>query len=407
MPQATNVSRASTATTAATPSLMTPGMVRLFAFVCGVIVANIYYAQPIVALIAPQLDLSVRTASLIVSLTQIGYAVGLFLLVPLGDILENRRLILSTLGVTTIALVAAATASHPSVFLAASLLIGLSSVSVQMLIPLAAHLAPQATRGRVVGSVMSGLSLGILLARPASSLVADHFGWRAVFWVAAAMMAGIAFIIARTIPQNRPTGGLRYGALIASLVHLMRVTPVLRERSFFQACMFGAFTLFWTAVPIELARHHGFSQSQIALFALVGAIGVIAGPFGGRAADAGHTTLGTRVALCVAAIVLLQGLLPWGNGVVALGATAVILDFCMQFNMVLGQRAIYSLAPEHRSRLNALYMTSIFIGGATGSAIASPLYAHGGWQWVAAAGCIFPLIAAVKALVKRPMGQGV
>ncbi|MDB5817173.1 MAG: transporter [Rhizobacter sp.] len=404
----TPASPTSASPSAATPSasLMTPGMVRLFAFVCGVIVANIYYAQPIVALIAPQLGLSLPAASLIVSLTQVGYAVGLFLLVPLGDILENRRLVLSTLGVTVVALVAAATASRPSIFLAAAVLIGLSSVSVQMLIPLAAHLSPEATRGRVVGSVMSGLSLGILLARPASSVVADHFGWRAVFWIAAVSMAGVAVIVARTIPRHEPKGGIRYGALIASLVHLMRSTPVLRERSFFQACMFGAFSLFWTAVPIELARSHGFSQSQIALFALVGAIGVIAGPFGGRAADAGHTTLGTRLALCLAAVALLQGMLPWGAGIVALGITAVVLDFCMQFNMVLGQRAIYSLAPEHRSRLNALYMTSIFIGGATGSAIASPLYSHGGWPWVAAAGGIFPLIAAVKALLRRPMGQG-
>jgi predicted MFS family arabinose efflux permease len=267
-----------------------------------------------------------------------------------------------------------------------------------MLIPLAAHLTPEASRGRVVGGVMAGLLLGILLSRPLASLVADHFGWRAVFFMAAALMVGIAAIVALTLPRFQPTGNLRYGALLWSLVELMRDTPVLRERAFYQACMFATFSLFWTAVPIELAQNHGFSQSQIALFALVGAVGVIAGPLGGRLADAGHSRLATGIALSVACASWLTGLLPWPTSVIALVITAVALDGCVQANMVVGQRAIYTLSAENRSRLNALYMTSIFLGAAVGSAIASALYVHGGWRWVACVGSAFPLAALVRSL---------
>src|SRR6195952_5972420 len=163
---------------------MTPAMVTLFAFCCGAIVANLYYAQPIIGLIAPDIGLSSTLASFIVSLTQIGYALGLFFLVPLGDLLENRRLMIITTAVAILSLLSAAFAQTPNLFLLASLLVGFSSVAVQILIPLAAHLAPEETRGRVVGSIMGGLLLGILLARPASSLIADHFGWRAVFGTA-------------------------------------------------------------------------------------------------------------------------------------------------------------------------------------------------------------------------------
>lgn len=384
---------------------MTPGLMRVFAFCCGVIVANIYYAQPIVELIAPELGLSVAAASLIVSLTQIGYATGLFLLVPLGDILENRRLILAMVVLTAVALLAAATAQQAPVFLAASLLIGLSSVCVQMLVPLAASLAPAESRGRVVGNVMSGLIFGILLSRPAASLVADHLGWRSVFGGAALLMVVVAGVVFRAVPRHVPSGGLRYGRLLRSLLAVFAASPVLRERSFYQGCMFAAFSLFWTAVPIELARHHGLSQTQIALFALVGAAGVFSGPLGGRLADAGHTRTATRIALAVAALAWLPGLSDAGSSIVALGITAFVLDFCVQLNMVLGQRTIYALAPESRGRVTALYMTSLFVGGATGSAIASGLYAADGWHRVALVGAAFPFVAALVAIFFR-RGRG-
>jgi len=372
---------------------MTKGLAMLFAFCCGAIVANIYYAQPIIGLIAPDIGLSSTLASFIVSLTQIGYALGLFFLVPLGDLLENRRLMIVTTVVAIASLASAAFAQTPNVFLLASLLVGFSSVAVQILIPLAAHLAPEESRGRVVGSIMGGLLLGILLARPASSLIADHFGWRAVFAVAAVLMLLISVVLATTIPKHQPAHNASYGQLLKSLWTLLRKQPVLRQRAFYQACMFATFSLFWTAVPLELARNHGLSQSQIAIFALVGAIGAIAAPIAGRLADAGHTQVASRFAMLFAALSFLPSLVQPSYAVIGMAVTGIVLDFCVQMNMVLGQRSVYALDAKSRSRLNALYMTSIFIGGAAGSVIASALYDHGGWTWIVIAGSAFPLLA--------------
>ncbi|MEQ4340819.1 MFS transporter [Pseudomonas syringae] len=380
---------------------MTPAMVMLFAFCCGAIVANIYYAQPIIELIAPDIGLSSTAASLIVSLTQIGYALGLFFLVPLGDLLENRRLMLVTTVVAILSLLGAAFAEQPNMFLLVSLLVGFSSVSVQMLIPLAAHLAPEESRGRVVGGIMGGLLLGILLARPIASLVADHFGWRAVFGSAAVVMIGISVVLATTMPKRLPDHRASYGQLLFSLWTLLRTQPVLRQRAFYQACMFATFSLFWTAVPLELSRNHGLSQTQIALFALIGAIGAIAAPISGRLADAGYTRIASLGALLFGALSFLPGLVHPAYSVIGLAITGVVLDFCVQTSMVLGQRTVYALDAASRSRLNALYMTSIFIGGAIGSAVASPLFDHGGWTWVLIAGTALPLIALLALLRDR------
>ncbi|WLH86603.1 MFS transporter [Pseudomonas sp. FP2338] len=379
-------------------STMTRGMVMLFAFCCGAIVANIYYAQPIIELIAPDIGLTPALASLIVSLTQIGYALGLFFLVPLGDLLENRKLMIITNLVAIASLLGAAFAEQPNVFLLVSLLIGFSSVSVQILIPLAAHLAPAESRGRVVGSIMGGLLLGILLARPVSSLVADHFGWRAMFMAAAAVMVFISAVLMLTIPKRQPDHSASYGQLLGSLGTLLRKQPVLRQRAFYQGCMFAAFSLFWTAAPLELARNHGLSQSEIALFALVGALGAIAAPIAGRLADAGHTHRASLLAMVFAALSFLPALVHPLYSVIGLAVTGVVLDFCVQMNMVLGQRAVYALDANSRSRLNALYMTSIFIGGAFGSAIASSVYEHGGWLGVMLVGSAFPLVALLRFL---------
>ncbi len=192
-------------------------------------------------------------------------------------------------------------------FLAYALLIGFSSVSVQMLIPLAAHLTPEHQRGRVVGNIMGGLLLGILLARPLSSLIADHFGWRAVFIAAAGLMAAMVLLLALTLPRRVPEHRASYAALMASLVGLLRRHRALRQRalyqalmSLYQALMFGGFSLYWTAVPLALTQEHGLSQSQIAVFALIGAVGAIAAPIAGRMADAGHARLGTLLALTLA-----------------------------------------------------------------------------------------------------------
>ncbi len=219
---------------------LTQALILLFAFSCGAIVSNLYYAQPITELIAPGLHMSSGTASLIVSLTQIGYAFGLFFIVPLGDLLENRKLMIVTAVVSIASLAAAAVVRTPGLFLAVSLLIGFSSVAVQILVPLAAHLAPDHSRGRVVGTIMSGLLLGILLARPLSSVVADAFGWRVVFAGAAVVMTLVTAVLALTIPSRQPDHRATYFALIGSLLHLVRTMPVLRHRAFYQGLMFAS-----------------------------------------------------------------------------------------------------------------------------------------------------------------------
>ena len=380
---------------------MTPAMVTLFAFCCGVIVANLYYAQPIIGLIAPDIGLSPTTASLTVSLTQVGYAIGLFFIVPLADLVENRRLLIATTLLAAISLAIATVVRDAGVFLLVSLLIGFASVAVQILVPLAAHFAPDATRGRIVGNVMGGLMLGILLSRPFSSFVADHFGWHAVFGTATAFMIAISALFAWLMPCRQPEHRATYGSLLRSLFTLVARLPVLRRRSFYQGCMFASFSLFWTAAPLELSQHYGLSQSGIAVFALIGALGAIAAPIAGRMADAGHTRIGSLAALALAAAGYWAVIAIPSLGLVGMVCTGVLLDFCVQMNMVLGQREIYALDAASRGRLNALYVTSVFIGGAIGSAIASPLYTHGGWIAVVVAGSAFPLLALVRFLAAR------
>ena len=372
---------------------LTPALVGLFALACGVIVGNLYYGQPIIALIAPDVGLSDHTASLIVSLTQIGYGLGLLFIVPLADRMENRRLIMILLAASFISLLMAALATNGSLFLIVSLLIGVAAVAVQVLMPLAAHMTPDETRGRIVGNIMGGLVLGILLSRPLSSLIADHFGWRAVYFTASGFMVLMGGLLAMTLPSHQPAHRTTYVRLIHSLTVLWRAHPALRLRTLFQACMFCAFSLFWTVAPLELARRFHLTQTQIALFALVGATGALAAPISGRLADAGHTVKATFAALAVGSAAMLITLLPSMRGIIVLALLGVVLDFCVQMNMVQGQRAIYTLDPLSRGRLNGIYMAGIFAGGAIGSAVASSLYTSGGWEYVALTGGLAPLLA--------------
>ncbi|MGF6777685.1 MFS transporter [Paraburkholderia sp. GAS334] len=388
-----------------TAPTMARSLILLFAFSCGVIAANLYYAQPIISLIAPDLHMSEGTASLIVSLTQIGYAAGLFFLVPLGDLVENKRLMIISAVLSIASLAAAATLDEPGLFLGISLLIGFTSVTVQLLVPLAAHFAAAETRGRVVGTIMSGLLLGILLSRPISSSIAGQFGWRAVFGFGAVVMTLVTVLLALTLPGRRPNHSASYLQLIRSLERLVATLPVLRQRSLYQGLMFGSFSLFWTAVPIELMNHYHLSQTAVAVFSLVGAMGATSAPIAGRLADAGHAHRATAFALALAAISYLPAMLVPGLGVFGLVGTGLLLDFAVQMNLVLGQREIYQLDPKSRNRLNSIYMTSVFVGGAVGSAIASTLYKHGGWTWVTVVGMLFPLLALSRFLFAEKPAQ--
>ncbi|GMG91782.1 MFS transporter [Cupriavidus metallidurans] len=369
----------------------------LLATACGMIVANLYYAQPLVGPIARALQLSPEIAGLIVTLIQIGYCVGLLLLVPLGDIVENRKLVLTLIAGCAVALVAAALATHASVFLIAGCAIGLCSVAVQVLVPFAAHLAPEHARGRAVGNVTSGLLMGIMLARPVSSLVADLFGWHTIFAASAVAMVLLGVVLSRKLPQRQPAPGVNYVEMLGSMGHLLRTQPVLRRRAMYQASMFGVFSLFWTTTPLYLAgpAFH-MSQTGIAVFALVGVAGAIAAPMAGRYADRGHSRQMTAIALALGAgSFLLSRIGAEGSlmSLVALTVAAIVLDFAVSANLVIGQRAIFSLSAEHRSRLNGLYMAIFFVGGAIGSSVGAWAYARAGWPLASWIGFALPAVA--------------
>ncbi|MEW6372884.1 MAG: MFS transporter [Pseudomonadota bacterium] len=379
-----------------------PGMVRLLAVSAGLIVASLYYSQTLVGPIAAATGLSESAAGLIVTLTQIGYALGLFFIVPLADLVENRRLVFVLLLGTALALAAAAFSDRAWLFLASSLGIGLGSVAAQVLVPFAAHLSREETRGRTVGRVVSGLLLGIMLARPAASLVADLAGWHSVFAAAALIVLLLAFVLRSRLPLRQPISPLgsprssliSYWSLIASLRHLFATTPALRRRAAYQAAMFGCFSLFWTVTPMMLAgpAFH-LSHTGIAIFALVGMAGAVASPFAGRLADRGHTLPATACALLLAIAGFALPLFAPASRELALALlvlAAIVIDMGVAANMVLGQRTIFALAAEVRGRLNGIYFSLFFVGGAVGSAAGSWVYAQYGWHAALLLGMALP-----------------
>ncbi len=391
------------------PPDVSSGTILTLAAACGLLVANIYYAQPLIAEIAQSLGLATGAAGLIVTMSQIGYGVGLLFVVPLGDLVENRRLILISVALSAVALACAAFAPSAGVFLTCAAVVGLGSVAVQILVPLAAHLAPDATRGRVVGMVSSGLMIGIMLARPVSSFIAAQSSWRVVFGLSATAMVALAAGLSRALPRRAPRTKMTYAELMGSMVHLVKGTPILRLRAFYQGCLFFAFSLFWTTTPLLLAGpHYRLTQNGIALFALAGVSGAIAAPIGGRIADRGWGRPATGGAISLVALAMLGSILiPQGSvaGLSLLVAAAIAIDFGVQANLVLGFRAIFSLAPDARGRLNGVYLSTAFVGGAIGSALGAWAYARGGWGLACCVGLTPPLIALARFLFAVAAGK--
>jgi len=373
-----------------------PATTLLLAAACGLIAANLYYAQPLAGPIGASLGLAPAATGLIVTLTQIGYGIGLLFIVPLGDLVETRKLVRILIALAALALLGAALSAHPLPFFAAVLTIGLVSVAAQVLVPYAAHMAPPAHRGRMVGNVMSGLLMGIMLARPVASFITQLASWHAVFFLSAAAMALLALLLGVALPPRQPSSTLRYGQLLASMVRIARTTPVLQRRALYQAAMFGAFSLFWTTAPLRLIAEFHLSQSGIALFALAGVAGAIASPIAGRLADAGHGRIATLMAMtcAIAAFALSRAGAPGSvPALAALVAAGIVLDFGVTTNLVVGQRAIFALGADVRSRLNGLYMATFFAGGALGSAFGGLAFARGGWPATVWLGLALPVAA--------------
>ncbi|EHS53868.1 major facilitator superfamily MFS_1 [Rhizobium sp. PDO1-076] len=388
------------------PSGLSAGMTLMMAAACGLIAANLYYAQPLAGPIATAIGLPVEATGLIVTLTQIGYGIGLLLLVPLGDLVENRRLIVGMIGLVTLALIAAGLSTTPGPFLAASLAIGLGSVAVQMIVPFAANLAPDAVRGRVVGNVMSGLMLGIMMARPVASVIAHLFSWHTMFYLSAVVMVALAALLWTRLPRRAPVAKLSYLQLIGSMGRLLATQPVLQRRAAYQAFQFAAFSLFWTVTPLYLSGPaFGLSQGGIALFALAGVAGAIASPIAGRLADRGLVRPATAFGLASVAVAFLITHIAAEGSSLALALltfAAILLDFGVTMTLVTGQRSIYELGADLRSRLNGLFMAIFFTGGAIGSALGAWAFASGAWSLASMIGLALPVLAlAVFATEKR------
>jgi predicted MFS family arabinose efflux permease len=310
--------------------------------------------------------------------------------VPMADVFENRRLVALALAAATLGLFGIASARSATMFLSASIIVGVCAAATHVLVPFASHLAPESSRGRVVGQVMAGLLAGIMLARPFSSFVAALFGWRVVFGISGVVLLGLAGILIRVLPQRRPDAGMRYREILASMIGLVLHTPVLRRRALYQGMMFAAFNVFWTGAPLLLIRAYGMSLHGVALFAFVGAGGALAAAPAGRLADRGLTKPVTGIAM--AAVCIAFGLAAWAverRSVFVLAIAGLLLDAAVQMCQVLSLRSIYMLAPELRSRLNGLYMAWVFGCGAVASGAAVAVYQLAGWNALAWLGTAF------------------
>ncbi|HEY6642686.1 MFS transporter [Povalibacter sp.] len=369
-------------------------LVLTFAVACGLIVANIYYAQPLIALIAPELGLHTGLAGVIVALTQLGFGAGLLLVVPLGDRFENRGLVLLTLSALLVALIGVALSDSMLTFLVASFAVGVSAVATQILIPFVSQLVPAASRGSVIGVVVGGLVAGIMLARPFASYIAALFGWRTVFALAACFILILIVTLRLALPQRWPAQHLGYPAILRSLPGLVANTPPLRRRAFYQGMLFAAFNMFWTASPLLLAQQFDLGHKGIALFTLAAAAGALSAPLAGRLADRGLTRPATGYAIGAVVLALLLSLLAAQlHSIAVLVIAALVLDAAIQVNQVLSLRCIYMLAPELRGRLTGLYMAFVFACGAVGSSAAAALYVFGSWTALAIAGAAFAAAA--------------
>lgn len=380
-------------------------VVSLLALACGLVVANLYYSQPLAGVISQALHMPKGAAGLVVTMTQAGYGLGLLLVVPLGDLLDPRAVVRASLVLLSLALLAAGLAPIAPLFLAAAAAIGLCASAVQVMVPFASHLAAPEERGKVVGQVVGGLMIGIMLARPVASLVAQVSSWRAPLLASALLMAPLGLMLGVLLPPHKPDHRESWSALMASMGKLLVHTPVLRRRALYQACMFGAFSVFWTASPLLLTGpDYGLNQAQVAIFALVGAAGAVSAPLTGRWADKGWTRIGSQIAMAVAALsfILSRFAAPHSAaGVVLLAVSGVMLDFSVTCTLVFGQRLIYSLSDTARSRMNGLFLAAFFVGGAISSALAGWTYAQGGWGLTSWLGAALPAVAFLYALSER------
>lgn len=371
-------------------------LILLLAASAGFGVAALYYSQPMLGVLGPDIGASARSVGFVPTLTQLGYALGILLLAPLGDRFDRRRIILVKAAVLVLALLGAALSPSVVPLLAASLVIGLAATMAQDVVPAAAALAPEAHRGKIVGTVMTGLLLGILLSRVLSGFVAEHFGWRAMFVVAAVSIALIGAAAARGLPHLRPTTHLGYGALLGSLGKLWQRHGALRRATLAQALLSVGFSAFWSTLAVMLhgAPFH-LGSAAAGAFGLAGAAGALAAPIAGRLADRRGPELVIRMGAVLVVVsfaaMLFAPLMAPAARLGLIVASAIGFDFGLQAALIAHQTVVYGIDPGARSRLNAVFFTGVFVGMATGSALGALVLAQWGWSGVA-------LMAALSAL---------
>ncbi|MDP9640848.1 putative MFS family arabinose efflux permease [Actinopolyspora lacussalsi] len=380
---------------------MSSRMLFVLAVTCGVAVGNIYFPQTLVPLIATGLHTSSDEAALAVSATQIGYASGIFLLVPLGDRLPHRRLLLALLGLTGFGLLLAGCARNLSLLVAGSVLIGLTTVGAQVIGPLAAGLVEDQRRAAVLGTLLSGSVGGMILARAFSGTLGEWFGWRVPYLAAAVLVFLLLAVLSRMLPYTSPQSRERYPSLLAESLRLLFTEPELRRSCLYQAAVFAGFSAVWTTLAILLTGPvYGLGTSAVGLFALVGGVTACCTPLAGGWVDRqgpGPVNLVCMFGVLVSAAVLAGGTHGDRSGLIALIIGTLLLDVAMQCGMVANQARVYALRPERRSRLNTAYMTCAYLGGSAGSWIGSHVYDLFGWAGV----CGFVVVLTMPALLRH------
>jgi len=391
-------------------TLLTRGLIILLAIGAGLAVASLYYSQPMLGVMSAELQAGPETLGWIPTLTQLGYASGILLLAPLGDRHDRKRIILIKAAALSAGLLLACFAPTVSLLLVASFAIGLAATMAQDIVPAAAILAPAGRRGSVVGTVMTGLLLGILLSRVVGGFIAQSFGWRIMFGAAALIILALAAVLWRCLPGFAPTSGLPYRALLGSLGTLWRQHPHLRRSAIAQGLLSLAFSAFWStlAVMLHAAPFH-LGADVAGAFGLAGAAGALAAPLAGRVADRRGPTLVIRLgaaltATSFAAMILLP-LLPPPVALWLIAVSAVGFDLGIQMAMIAHQSIVYGIDPASRSRLNAVLMTGVFVGMAAGGALGSLALAYWGWMGVSS----LATLAAIGALAlqARPRRQSI